>query len=45
MRAMLPTALTSFPGLLRSLRAAHSADLRSRTYQTVAFNPRPRPAR
>ncbi|MEU2041548.1 alpha/beta fold hydrolase [Nocardia niwae] len=39
MRAMLPTALTSFPGLLRSLRAAHSADLRSRTYQTAAFNP------
>ncbi|WP_039802197.1 alpha/beta fold hydrolase [Nocardia araoensis] len=39
MRAMLPTALTSFPGLLRSLRDAHSADLRSRTYETTAFNP------
>ncbi|MBF6297973.1 alpha/beta hydrolase [Nocardia amamiensis] len=38
MRAMLPTALTSFRALLRGLRDAHSAELRSRTYRTAAFN-------
>ncbi|MGQ4596963.1 alpha/beta fold hydrolase [Nocardia sp. R6R-6] len=39
MRAMLPTSLTSFRALLRGLRDAHSAQLRSRTYRTAAFNP------
>ncbi|MEU7765975.1 alpha/beta hydrolase [Nocardia sp. NPDC049190] len=38
MRALLPTALASFPGLLRDLRDAHRANLRSRSYDTAVLN-------